>query len=266
MKKSYLLLALFILFTSTSFSQKKSVKKMNTIVLVHGAWIDASCWDNVIPVLKAAGHEVLIVHLPGHGSDNTPYNQISLQSYVDAVTSVIGKRTDVTLVGHSLAGIIISEVAEKIPDQIRNLVYISAFLLPNGETVLHAGNSDSESLLGKYLRPDEKTGSASIAKEGIQEVFAADAPKEIVDRLVSQHKADALAPFATPVQVTDARFGRVPKAYVEDTNDRLITLAAQQAMVKGNGNVRTIYSLPSSHTPFFSMPEILGSIIVQEAN
>jgi pimeloyl-ACP methyl ester carboxylesterase len=161
---------------------------MNTIVLVHGAWVDASCWDNVVPALKAAGHEVLVVSLPGHGADNTPFGNISLQSYVDAVKRVIGQRTDITLVGHSLAGIIISEVAEQIPDQIRNMVYISAFLLRNGETVLQLGNSDKESLLPKYLRPDEKNGFASIAKEGIQEVFAADAPQAIVDTLIANNK------------------------------------------------------------------------------
>ena len=117
---------------------------MYTIVLVHGAWVDASCWDKVVPTLKAAGHEVLVVSLPGHGADNTPFGNISLQSYVDAVKHVIGKRTDITLVGHSPAGITISEVAEQIPDQIRNLVYISAFLLRNGETVLQLGNSDKK--------------------------------------------------------------------------------------------------------------------------
>src|SRR5438045_2378431 len=102
MKKSHLLLTVFLLSAYTAFSQTKS-NKMNTIVLVHGAWIDASCWAKVIPVLKASGDEVLIVSLPGHGTDNTPYDRISLQSYVDAVTSVIGNRTDITLVGHSLA-------------------------------------------------------------------------------------------------------------------------------------------------------------------
>src|SRR5215467_11493614 len=98
MKRSFLLLTFLVFLTYTVFSQKKSIK-MNTIVLVHGAWIDASCWDKVIPVLTASGHEVLIVHLPGHGSDNTPYERISLQSYVDAVVSVIGNRTGITLVG-----------------------------------------------------------------------------------------------------------------------------------------------------------------------
>src|SRR5258705_1999515 len=173
--KTLFTISLLLITALNSFSQTKS-KNMNTIVLVHGPWVDASCWDKIVPALKAAGHEVLVVSLPGHGADNTPFGNISLQSYVDAVKRTIGKRTDVTLVGHSLAGITISEVAEQIPDQIRNLVYISAFLLRNGETVLQLGNSDKESLLPKYLRPDEKNGSGRNAKDGIPALLAAACP------------------------------------------------------------------------------------------
>src|SRR4030095_11559126 len=227
MKQKLFTISLLLITALSTFSQTKS-NKMNTIVLVHGAWVDASCWDKVVPTLKAAGHEVLVVSLPGHGADQTPLGNISLQGYVDAVKHAIGKRTDVTLVGHSLAGITISEVAEQIPGQIRNLVYISAFLLRNGETVLQLGNSDKESLLPKYLRPDEKNGYASIAKEGIQEVFASDAPQSIVDKLIANSKPDALAPFATPVNVSDANFGRVPITYIHHYNDKLLRYSLQQ--------------------------------------
>jgi len=264
MKQTLFTMSLLLITALSTFSQTKS-NKMNTIVLVHGAWVDASCWDKVAPALKAAGHEVLIVSLPGHGADNTPFGNISLQSYVDAVKRVIGKRTDVTLVGHSLAGITISEVAEQIPDQIRNLVYISAFLLRNGETVLQLGNSDKESLLPKYLRPDEKNGFANIATEGIQEVFAADAPQAVVDKLIANNKPDALAPFATPLNLSDANFGRIPITYIYDFNDKLISYYLQQIMVQNNGKVKKTYGLPSSHTPFFSMPTVLAALLAHES-
>src|SRR6476660_7059567 len=264
MKQTLFTMSLLLITALSTFSQTKS-NKMNTIVLVHGAWVDASCWDKVAPALKAAGHEVLIVSLPGHGADNTPFGNISLQSYVDAVKRVIGKRTDVTLVGHSLAGITISEVAEQIPDQIRNLVYISAFLLRNGETVLQLGNSDKESLLPKYLRPDEKNGFANIATEGIQEVFAADAPQAVVDKLIANNKPDALAPFATPLNLSDANFGRIPITYIYDFNDKLVSYFLQQIMVQNNGKVKKTYGLPSSHTPFFSMPTVLAALLAHES-
>ena len=102
-----------------SFKKKETNNKNSeTIVLVHGAWSDATAWQAVIPLLKAQGHEVIAVNLPGHGTDATSFAGISLQSYVDAVKNAIGDRKNVILVGHSMAGIVISQVAEAIPGQI----------------------------------------------------------------------------------------------------------------------------------------------------
>ncbi len=58
---------------------------METIVLVHGAWSDASAWDQVVPILKAKGYEVIAVNLPGHGKDNTSFANITLAAYVETV-------------------------------------------------------------------------------------------------------------------------------------------------------------------------------------
>jgi pimeloyl-ACP methyl ester carboxylesterase len=264
MKKILLILVLSILSGKNIFSQKKS-NQMNVIVLVHGAWLDNTSWDKLVPILKAAGHEVIIVKLPGHGSDNTPYGQITLQSYVDAVKKAIGSRKDVTLAGHSMAGIVISETAEQIPDQIRNLVYINAYLPRNGETLLQLGNSDKGSHIPKYLRPDEKSGSAAIATEGVQEIFAADASQADVDKLIAGNKPDALAPLATPVVLTDANFGKIPKTYIYTQFDQAISLSLQQMMVENNGTVKRTYEIPTSHTAFIAMPGVLAAILIQEA-
>jgi len=72
-----------------------------------------------------------------------------LQSYVDAVKNLIGNRADVTLVGHSLAGMVVSEVAEKIPGQIDKLIYIGAYLPTNDQSLLDLAFTDPESELGK---------------------------------------------------------------------------------------------------------------------
>jgi catalase len=237
------------------------------IVLVHGAWLDASCWERVVPALKAAGHEVITVNLPGHGIDNTAFSAITMQTYVDAVKSAIGNRTDVVLVGHSMGGLVISQTAEQIPVQISKLVYLGAFLPRNGESLLGLSGQpeNAQSLLGVYFRPDEKTGSGSIAKEGLVETFAADAPEAISALFVAHHKADALAPFVTPVSLTDANFGSIPKAYIYTTFDKAIACAMQQRMVDNNKTIQKTYAVPSSHTPFYSMPEVIASILLHES-
>lgn len=253
----------------TGFSQTKTTSKMKTtIVLVHGAWLDASCWDKVVVALKAAGHEVVNVNLPGHGKDNTAYPTITMQTYVDAVKHAIGKRTNVVLVGHSMGGLVVSQTAEQIPGQISKLIYLGAFLPKNGESLLGLSGQpeNKESLLGVYFRPDEKTASGSIAKEGLRETFAADAPDAIATQLVAHHKPDAIAPFVTPVSLTDANFGHIAKTYIYTTNDKAIAYAMQQRMVRDNAGVGKAYAVPASHTPFFSMPGVIASILLQEAN
>ena len=262
--KTTLFAIVFCLLGYAAISQNKNNKKMETIVLVHGAWSDASAWSQVAPVLKAKGYEVIEVNLPGHGKDNTSFATITLQSYVDAVKKAIGNRRNILLVGHSMGGVVISQVAEEIPDQITELVYLGAFLPRNGESLLSLSQQDADSHIGIYLQIDQANGNAMLAKEGIIDVFAADAPKAIADQLVANFKADPLAPFATPVTLTEANFGSVKKVYIHTLNDHAVSYSLQQAMVK-NGNVARVYAIPTSHTPFISMPDLLAAIILQEA-
>src|SRR5471030_39122 len=175
MKTAILVMAMSVLGFTTQ-AQKTNNKNSATIVLVHGAWSDATAWQAVIPVLKAQGHEVIAVNLPGHGSDATSFANISLQSYVDVVKNAIGDRKNVILVGHSMAGLVISQVAEEIPGQIKELIYLAAYLPKNGESLLSLAQQDAGSHTGKYLQIDKDHGAAIITKDGIVDVFVADAP------------------------------------------------------------------------------------------
>lgn len=77
----------------------------------------------------AKNANVVVVNLPAHGADNTNGSGIGLNVYVKAVTEAINKvNGKVILVGHSMAGMIISQVTENIPNKIEKLVYVSAFL------------------------------------------------------------------------------------------------------------------------------------------
>jgi pimeloyl-ACP methyl ester carboxylesterase len=258
--KRVLVMSALCLLVSTVFSQNKS----ETIVLVHGAWFDASSWSSVIPLLEAKGHEVIAVNLPGHGTDATSFASITLQSYVDAVKNAIGDRKNVILVGHSLGGIVISQVAEEIPGQIKELVYLAAYLPKTGESLLSLAKQDADSHIGKYLQVDQNTGSASIAKDAIIDIFAADAPARADASILNSFKAEPLAPLATPVTLTAGNFGSVKKVYIHTANDHAVSFPFQQTMVK-NGGISKAYTLNSSHTPFISMPDKLAAILLKES-
>jgi len=238
--------------------------KKPTIILVHGAWSDVQAWKAVTPLLKAKGFNVKAVNLPGHGNDNTPFTTITLQSYVDAVKKEIGTSENVILVGHSMAGIVISQVAEDLPAQINKLVYLAAYLPANGQSLLDLAKTDAGSHVGKFLQIDQTTASAGIAREGVVNIFAADASKSIQEQFANGVKPDPLAPFASSVKLTDARFGSVQKVYIYTKNDHAISYRKQQDMAKV-GLVKVEHTLTSSHTPFISIPQEVAAILIKEA-
>lgn len=257
-----IIMAAISLMTITAFGQAK--KNKETIVLVHGAWSDATAWQAVSPLLKAKGHEVIEVNLPGHGTDATLFSAISFQSYVEAVRAAIGERKNVVLVGHSMAGLVISQVGEAIPAQIKELVYLAAYLPKDGESLLSLAQQDPDSHVSKFLQIDKDNGAANIAKEGVVEVFAADAPPEVGTYIADHIKPEPLAPLATPVKLTPRNFGKIAKVYIYTANDNTISPKLQHKMVLSAGITKT-YSLQSSHTPFISIPGKLAEIINKEA-
>ena len=248
-------------FGITTFAQ---AQKKSTIVLVHGAWSDASAWKDVTPLLKAKGFKVRTVNLPGHGTDQTSFTTITLQSYVDAVKNEIGDLKDVTLVGHSMAGMVISQVAEDMPGSIKKLVYLAAYLPLNGQSLLDLAQTDAGSHAGKFLQIDQTNGSAGIRKEGAVDIFVADAPKNVQDKFAKGVQPDPLAPFAIPVKLSEAGFGATAKVYIYTTEDHALSYPKQQAMAK-SANIVQQHTLKSSHTPFISMPGKVAAILIAEA-
>ena len=238
---------------------------MKTIVLIHGAWSDASAWILVEPILTAKGYEVINLNLPGHGPDNTPFSTITFQTYVDAAKAAIGDRKEVILVGHSMAGQILSQVGEDIPDQIKKLVYLAACLPVDGESLLNLAERDVDGHTGKYLEVDHENSAAVLRKDGVVELFFQDTPNEIVEGILAKWKAEPLAPLAEPVSLTAENYGAVKKAYIKTENDFAISYNLQQSMIKVAPNMEQVFSLKSSHTPYFSMPEVLADYILQAA-
>jgi len=263
MKTAIIIMAMSVL-GFTAQAQKSTNKNSKTIVLVHGAWSDASSWDAVAPLLKAQGEEVINVNLVGHGKDTTSFAGITFQTYVDQVKAAIGTRTNVVLVGHSFAGLVISQVAEEVPAQVKELIYLAAALPHDGDSLLGLAKGDPASHIGKYLTIDKEHGAAIIAKEGVADIFAADAPQQVQEYIAANLKPEPLAPLATPVHLTEKNFGSVKKVYIHTVNDHAISYPAQQYMVKAS-KVAKVYTLQSSHTPFISMPNKLAVILIAES-
>lgn len=110
---------------------------MSTYLLVHGAWHSGQCWERVVPLLTSAGHRVLAPSLTGHGDRAHLLSpEVGLDTHVDDIVRLITDEdlTEVILVGHSYAGLVISSAANRIPDRIAHLVYLDAMAPEDGES------------------------------------------------------------------------------------------------------------------------------------
>ena len=230
---------------------------MATYVLVHGAWHGAWCWDKVVPLLKMKQHKVEAPDLPSHGKDKTPIRDVSLKTYTDKVCNVLNAQTEpVILVGHSMAGIVISQVAEYQPEKIKTLVYLAAFLLRSSEVLLQIGQEDTESLIPPNMIMAEDESYATLQEEALKEIFYGYCADEDSDRAKSLLVPQATAPLATPINITEKNFGRIPRVYIETLRDRALSPSAQKKMYTALP-CRKVMSINTSHSPFFSAPKEL---------
>jgi len=241
-----------------------------TYILVHGAWHGAWCWDKVIPLLQAKGHRAIALDLPGHGNDTRPQSEVTLEDYVNAVITTANNHDGkVTLVGHSMAGIVISQVAEKLGHKkVSALIYLDAFLPKDGDSLfslvdatlkqLPPNTSGKPTLVeGIIVAADYKTNS--VNPDMAEWLFYHDCSQEDRAFALSRFSSEPVAPLATPVRLTDQVYGTIPKYFILCTDGKDM----DKTFLSTNVYCKKIYRLPSGHSPFLSMPEELVNVITE---
>lgn len=232
-------------------------------VFIPGSFHAGWCWYKMQPLLTQNGNTCESIDLPGHGKDHTPLDQITLDSYVDAVGKVLEKYQDpVVLIGHSRAGIVISQVAERMPEKISRLVFLCAFLIPNAEPMVATALTDSTSMLVSNLIFNEAEGWHFPKENAIVDAFYNDCSAEDVALCNALLTPEPNAPVGTPLQLTEARYGKVKKVYIHTTLDQTITYGLQKMMVKRIPLDQT-FELKTGHSPFLSQPKELATILLQ---
>lgn len=223
----------------------RSLRDMH-VILVPGFWLDASAWDEVVPVLRAAGHTVDPVTRHGETLD---------EQVTDLVGRIDAAPEPVVLVGHSGGGPIAYTAADRRPDRVRHLVYVDTFPGPEGGCV----NDELPVVDGRVPLPSWDVWEPATVRDVTDEV-----------RADLERRA-----FAEPARVTSDRFHytdaarhRIPATVItcEIAPDELAAMVADHqawaAELVATEELE-IVGLRAGHWPMLTVPRELGALIAQ---
>ena len=229
-----------------------------TVVLIHGAWHGAWCWDRVVPRLEAEGITTIAVDLPGHGASTDPLGDLYTHSaFVRELLATIDG--PVVLCGHSYGGAVISEAAAGT-HSVRHLVYLCAIVPDVGEALAAVMAGDvapqpgRSELTAAMQRHDD--GTMTVDLDAAVPVFYDDCAQVDVDAARKQLCAHSAASFGQPLRA--AAWHDIPSTYVVCTDDRAIQPEFQRALAT---RTTTAVEWPTSHSPFFSRPDLVADLL-----
>jgi pimeloyl-ACP methyl ester carboxylesterase len=221
---------------------------VTTYVLIHGAFHGGWCWYKLAALLEARGAKVIAPDLPGHG--RRAGETATFQAYIDSVADLLRRQPEpVVLVGHSMGGAVITAAAEAAPEKVARLVYLTAFIGPSGISMTGALSSQAA---GDGLIP--------VSERALPALYS-DCAKEDVMLARLCLTPQAAEPLLAPIVWTPERWGRIPRAFIGCTRDRIYSIADQRARFEGLPGGGPFVELATGHSPFFSMPEALAETL-----
>ena len=220
----------------------------STIVLVHGAWADGSCWSNVILPLQRQGLKVICAPIP----------LTSLTNDVAALSRAL-ERTNgpVVLAGHAYAGAVIATMPEK---RVKSLVYVAGLAPDEGETVAKVFYRDEPHPEAPKLVPDPH-GLLWMPEDGFRRAVAHKASADQISIMAAVQRPIALRCIEEPAQAP--AWKTKPSWFLLAEEDRMINPNTQRFMANRMG--ASVRSRRVDHTPMYTEPDIVIDVILEAA-
>jgi len=226
-----------------------------TFVLVHGGGHGAWCWERMIPHLSG---DAVALDLPGRGSRPAPLEEIEVDDWVDAVVETIAELESdrIVLVGHSLAGMTLPPVADRVSERLERMIYVSCSVPAEGRTVMDMLSAE----IAPLAEENRKNQVASVLPEEIaRSMFCSDMNSEqacfVLDRLVPE----AWSPMLEPSRLAGLERG-VAATYVKLLRDVVVPPALQDEVIANLGTVEVV-EFDAGHDTMVSQPEALARLI-----
>ena len=220
----------------------------STIVMVHGAWADGSCWQNIIPLLRREGLKVKCAPIP----------LTSLTEDIAALQRVLDRSSGpVVLVGHAYAGAVIAGPND---NRVRSLVYVAALAPAEGETVADVFYRAKPHPEAPHLEPDAH-GLIWMPEGGFAHAVAHKAPPDQIAILDAVERPIAVK--CTQEKAPAPAWKSRPSWFLLAEEDRMIAPETQRSMAERMG--AKIHSHPVDHTPMWTAPDVVAGVILEAA-
>ncbi len=236
-------------------------------MLVHGGWFGAWCWYKVVPLLQAAGQFVYTPTLTGVGEQAallTP--EIGLDTHIQDVVELIVKNDlqQVILVGHSYSGMVITGVADRIPERIARLVYLDAIIPRDGQSL-----ADTAPFIGAFLRREaNRKGDGWWVNPPRGGTFGIKKEPDL-SLVRSKVTPQSLKTFLQPVHITHpGTVAAIPHTYIECTRRGVFIWLMRRIFTRASplndpGWDRRI--LASDHIAMLLAPQALANLLLEFA-
>jgi pimeloyl-ACP methyl ester carboxylesterase len=240
-----------------------------TYLLIHGSWHSGQCWDRVVPLLESAGHRVLAPSLIGHGDQVHLLNrEVGLDTQVDGIVQIIldADLSDVVLVGHSFAGMIISSVANQIPERIAHLVYVDALDPVDGECAVdvlpgifqpmidRAAASDTD-----WLMPPPPAMPLPFGLFGVTD------PEDIAWLQVTL-SGQPVRCWQQAIRLDNPARNTIPRTHIHCAAHPRAGARRTVPAVQPNGSPSRVWELPTGHDCMITMPNELAELLLNVRN
>lgn len=225
-----------------------------TLLLVHGAWHGSWSWEQVAPILRERGWRVRTVDHPTIHADEPAGLPLSADAdnIAEAIADIDGP---VVVVAHSYGGVPTTQAATA--DNVQLIVYVAAFALDEGESLLGAVGGEPPS----WWVIDGPLATAGTDSEPPEWLFFADVATDDVAASVARLKPQSVLAFQEPI--TTAAWRTKPSTFIATRQDNVFPLEAQEALAARAGS--TVRYMDTSHSPFLSQPNELADLIEEAA-
>lgn len=226
-----------------------------SIVLIHGGSFAASCWDLLLPHLD---EPAVAVDLPGRGSRARPLAGLTIADSVDAVVDEIESRNlrDVVLVGHSMAGITMPGVAERIPERLARLVFIACTVPADGQSSLDTLDPEIRALAQQNAQRPE---GGKMDDDMAIAMFCNDMNDDQIRATLNRMVPEAVHLVLARVSLAGLR-NEIPRTWIRTERDLIVPPERQDLFAQRTRS--TVVPIDAAHMAMISQPAALARVLL----